>query len=484
MFWHIVKREIYDNMTSLRFGFTVILLVLLMVINAVTFMTKGYKGSIERYREGTAESLGKLSANCSSVYNLVLEGPGDLYKKPSPLTFCADGEEENIPGTAQGGPGRWGSSWSSNGFEYSARGVWRMRYPSSDRNLKNIMPRYLKTDWAFIIGVLVSFVGILFTFDSISGEKERGTLRLILSNAVPRTSVILGKFAGAFISIMLPLFIAILLNLLIINISGVVELDAGHWSKIGLMVLISTIYTAIFICLGIFVSVRCERSSTSLLILLLTWVVFVVLMPNILGTISSGLKKVPSTDEISRRKQTTKEELHKRYVARGLLKVAPSRENPDMKAIQLWADYLNEERRAEEKIMDEHLDAQLAQIQLARQITRISPTAIYRYTLESISNTGFERHRKFIANVRVYRDMFWEYIKSEDQRDPDSLHVYFVREGVSDKPANFNNAPRFTEYLTLTGALHDALLDIAILALFAVFFFMASHISFIRADVK
>ena len=484
MFWHITKREIYDNMTSLRFGFTVILLVLLMVINAITFMTKGYKNNIEGYRRGTAESLEKLRGNCSSVYNLVLKGPGTLYKKPSPLTYCADGEEENIPDTAQGRGGGWDSNWGRNGFEYSAEGFWRMYYPSSDRNLKNIMPKYLKTDWAFIIGVLVSFVGILFTFDSISGEKERGTLRLILSNAVPRSSVILGKFLGAFISIMLPLVIAILLNLLIINISGVIQLDAAHWGKIGLIALISTIYTAIFICLGIFVSLRCFRSSTSLLILLLAWVVFVVLMPNILGTISSGLKKVPSTDEISRRKQTTKEELHKRYVARGLLKVAPSRENPDMKAIQLWADYLNEERRAEEKIMDEHLDAQLAQIQLARQITRISPTAIYRYTLESISNTGFERHRKFIANVRVYRDMFWEYIKSEDQKDPDSLYVYFVREGVSDKPANFNNAPRFTEYLTLTGALHDALLDIAILALFAVFFFMASHISFIRADVK
>jgi ABC-type transport system involved in multi-copper enzyme maturation permease subunit len=471
-------------MTSLRFGFTMILLVLLMVINAVTFMTKSYKESIHRYREGTAKSLEEMKGNCSSVYNLVLKGPGDLYKEPSPLTFCADGEEENIPDTAQGRGAGWSSSWGRNGFKYSAHGFWRMYYPSFDRNLKNIMPRYLKTDWAFIIGVLVSFLGILFTFDSISGEKERGTLRLIMSNAIPRSIVILAKFAGAFISIMLPLLIAILLNLLIINISGVVELDAGHFCKIGLIALISTIYIAIFICLGIFVSVRCERSSTSLLILLLTWVIFVVLMPNILGTISSGFKKVPSTDFISRRKQTTKEELLKSYDAKGLFNVAPSRKNPDMKAIQLWADYLNEEREAEEKIMDEHLDAQLAQIQLARQITRISPTAIYRYALESLSNTGFERHRKFIANVRVYRDMFWEYIKEEDKKDRDSLHVYFVREGVSDKPANFNNAPRFTEYLTLTGALHDALLDIAILALFALFFFMASHISFIRADVK
>jgi len=484
MFWQIAKREIYDNMTSLRFGFTVILLVLLMVINAATFMTKGYKESIESYREGTAKSLDKLKGNCSSVYNLVLRGPGDLHKEPSPLTFCADGGEENIPGHADGRSPGWGSGWGRNGFRYSAEGFWRMYYPSSDRNLKNIMPDYLKTDWAFIIGVLVSFAGILFTFNAISGERERGTLRLTLAGAVPRSSVIFGKFAGAFISVMLPLLIAILLNLLIINVSGAAQLDGGHWSRIGMIVLISAIYIAIFVCLGIFISARCSRSSTSLLTLLLIWVIFVVLMPNILGSISSGLRKVPSADEISRLKESAKDDLWKRYEDRGLFKVAPSRENPDMGAVRLWAECLDEERQTEERIMDEHLDDQLAQIQLARQITRISPTAIYQYALESVSNTGFERHRKFIANVRVYRDRFWEYIKSEDQKDPDSLHVYFVREGISDKPATFDNAPRFTESFTLGGALQDALLDIATLTLFAVFLFMAAYISFIRADVK
>ena len=207
-------------------------------------------------------------------------------------------------------------------------------------------------------------------------------------------------------------------------------------------------------------------------------------MPNILGSISSGLKEVPSTDEVSRRKDSEKDDLWKRYEDRGLLKVAPSRENPNMEAINLWADYLNEERQTEERIMDDQLDAQLAQIQIARQITRISPTAIYRYALESISNTGFERHRKFIANVRMYRNRFWDYIKSEDQKDRDSLHVYFVREGISEKEANFDNAPRFTESFALADALQDSLLNIAILAIFAVFFFMAAYISFIRADVK
>jgi ABC-type transport system involved in multi-copper enzyme maturation permease subunit len=425
-----------------------------------------------------------LKGKCGSMYELMTGGPGRLHKEPSPLTFCADGEEENIPGSVSGRGSGWNMSWGFDSFKYSTRGLWRMYYPSSDRNLKNIMPGYLKTDWAFIIGVLVSFAGILFTFDAISGEKERGTLRLILAGSVSRSSVVFGKFAGAFISIMLPMSIAILLNLLVINLSGTVQLDAGHWARVGVTALISTIYACIFICLGIFVSAHCSRSRASLLTLLLIWVVFVVLMPSILGSISSGLRKVPSADEISRRKESARDDVWKRYRERRLFRVAPSRENPDMGVLGIWAECLDEEQQTQERIMDEHLDDQLAQIQLARQITRISPTAIYRYVLENMSNTGFERHRKFIANVRVYRDRFWEYIRSEDQKDSDSLHVYFVREGVSDKPASFDNAPRFTESFALVGALHDALLDIAILSFFAVFFFMAAYVSFVRADVR
>jgi hypothetical protein len=91
----------------------------------------------------------------------------------------------------------------------------------------------IKTDWAFTIGVRVSFVAILFTFDTIAGEKQQGTLRLVLAGVVPRSSVVLGKFAGTLISISLPLIIAILLNLLIINVFGSVQLSAGHWGRIG-----------------------------------------------------------------------------------------------------------------------------------------------------------------------------------------------------------------------------------------------------------
>ncbi len=496
MFWHIARREIHDNMTSLRFGLTVIALVSLMVINALVFTTKGYKERMDQYRENVAGASEKLRENCSSLQTLITKGPGTPQKEPSPLAFCADGGEDDIPGEII--VRRRGLPWGPSSLSYRVGNLWRMYYTgrqelgpsyinyyvSLDRNLRKVMPDYLKTDWAFIIGVLVSFLGILLTHDSISGEKERGILRLILGSSVSRSSVILGKFVGAFISIMLPLSVAILLNLLIVNVSGATVLGVGHWGSIGMIALVSVVYVSVFICLGILVSAFCSRSRTSLLILLLIWVVFVVLMPNMLGSIFSGLKEIPSEDEVFQRVRTGRDDLLRRYANRGLFQAFPSREDPDMKAMRLWADYLDEDRQVEESIMDRYVGDQLEQIHTARQITRISPTAIYRYALESLSGTGLERHRDFIRNVRIYRDIFWEYIRSEDAGDPDSLHVYFVREGVSDKPANFDNAPRFAENLSLTGMLHDALLDMAILSVLAIFLFMASYISFMRADVR
>ena len=41
---------------------------------------------------------------------------------------------------------------------------------------------------------MLSFLALVFTFDAISGEVERGTLRLTLSNSVARGTVLAGKF--------------------------------------------------------------------------------------------------------------------------------------------------------------------------------------------------------------------------------------------------------------------------------------------------
>ena len=73
-------------------------------------------------------------------------------------------------------------------FVYSTHliGVWKLKYPDANINMKDVGPNISQVDWAFIIGYVLSLIALLFTFDAISGERERGTLRLMLANSIPR----------------------------------------------------------------------------------------------------------------------------------------------------------------------------------------------------------------------------------------------------------------------------------------------------------
>ena len=51
-------------------------------------------------------------------------------------------------------------------------------------------------DLVFIIGVFLSLMVFLLSYDSISGEREEGTLRLVFSYNVPRDTFLLGKYIG------------------------------------------------------------------------------------------------------------------------------------------------------------------------------------------------------------------------------------------------------------------------------------------------
>jgi ABC-type transport system involved in multi-copper enzyme maturation permease subunit len=63
----------------------------------------------------------------------------------------------------------------------------------------------------------------MFVFDAICGEKERGTLKVLLSNSVPRDLVLLGKWIGGYISLAIPFLIALLGGIAYVYITGALQ---------------------------------------------------------------------------------------------------------------------------------------------------------------------------------------------------------------------------------------------------------------------
>ena len=475
--WHIAKRELYDNLHSLRFALTTVLLLALMLTNAVVHLREHPK-RIQKYRETVAEHRNRLTSQAEeSLYRLAQQGPGHLYKKPSSLRFCAEGGEDFLSRRAGGGNFRWSTD--------TLESFWILEYPSVTPNLRNINPTITKVDWGFIIGYVLSLVALLFTFDAVSGERERGTLRLTLANPIPRHTVLFGKFLGALISVSIPFTFAVLMNLLVISTSSAVHLGTEAWVRLGIIFCIALLYTCFFLGLGLLVSSRVQRSAVSLVVLLLVWVTLVVFMPSTLASIAGGVSQPMTSDEFRERTDKLSDDTWDQYRDRLGEYYSRSGEDrgPASEKVQIEGKFVTTESEGQERLHEEHLTQQIAQVKLARTTTRISPVAIVNHLLESYAGTGFERHLQFLENIKSYAHQFRIFIADTDSADPKSLHIFGVSRGMSQKPVSPEAVPKFEDVLSLSRDFNAAAVDLLLLTLFVIVLLSGAYLAFVRVEV-
>ena len=467
---------------TLRFVLMIILLPVLMVANALIygFGDSGYKEEVNTYHRAMESRLSYVKSNAQeSLGKLAMRGPGEIYKQPSPFKFCADGVDELIPrsipivgsGAARGGGVTTAYHW---------RELWALEYLPSNHG--SDATTLIKIDWVFI-GIFMSFFVILFTFDAIAGERAQGTLSLMMSNQISRGQMLFAKYLGAFFTLMVPLAIGILMNLLIIYLSESIPLSSGDWLRILGMVGLFALHISIFIFLGLFFSSRVSNAITSLVWLLLTWVCLAFIFPSLLGLFVGTLDPIPSIEIISSRKRTQLANIEDEFRPMELLEVtklseAPSPDNPS--AARRWATYFTRRYETRTQIADTHVDQQFRQVRLARELTQISPIVCFQYAMEGLANTGIVSYMNFVKQVRRYRQTFIDFIKTEDRNDPESLHIYPVREGLSQKPVDPNAVPRFEE----RPSYQSVIFPVALLILFNIVFFTAAQLSFLKCDLK
>ena len=237
---------------------------------------------------------------------------------------------------------------------------------------------------------------------------------------------------------------------------------------------------SIFIALGLLISARVNQPEISLTILLLIWVVFVVLTPNTLGSIVSGLKPAQTREEFYIRFGKQYEVLDTRYeMPSGL----PTRQVPPTIGTEKWAKYITAEAKLWERLRVERLKTQIDRIQFVCSVARVSPASIVQYAVESLAGTGLSRHLQFLDGVRRYAAQYREFLISADQADPDSPHLYFVRQGMSEKPVPYSAIPKFEDRIVLRESINAAIMDTLLLVLFLVVLFSGALLAFVRVDV-
>ena len=118
-----------------------------------------------------------------------------------------------------------------------------------------------------------------------------------------------------------------------------------------------------------------------------------------------------------------------------------------------------------------------------RAVIRISPVTIVQHLLESFAGTGFGRHLQFLENVKSYAQEFRGFIIDTDRADPESLHIFGIRTGMSQKPVPSEAIPKFEDTLSLSKDFNAAATEFLLLALFVVVLLSGASLAFVRVEI-
>ena len=397
----IIRKEMLENLFSYKFSIIVILSTILILVS-IFVMYGDYCLAMENY-----ELLQPKS------------GEDFVIIQPTPLSIFAKGLEDNLRLSYEEDDGQ-------------------INVSKKQQSVNKLFKLFTAPDLLYIVKVILSLCAMLFAFDIVCGEKETGTLRQTISNTVKRPILIIGKWIGGFTSFILPFFIAVLFGTILVTISPIVDMNGEDWTKLGLFLLSSVIYLAVFFSLGLLISSLTHQSSTSLVISLFVWTMLVFLIPNLGNILARQFVEIPTVQQLKLKSDQV-------WVSSIFENINSSKSGHSERiggSDRIKAEY--------DKLIEDCRNSVNRLVKVSQSITRISPAAIFTYLATDIMTTGISEEQKLKSAVLQYDDGGFSYQRSS------------VKEVLS------------------SGGLSNGL----ILILFNILFFVSGYVAFLRYDVR
>jgi len=134
----------------------------------------------------------------------------------------------------------------------------------------------------------VPLIALLMSYDSIVGERERGTLMLLLAHPLARWQVLAGKFLGQLLLLSIAIVIGYGLAGLAIALHDGGEFAEQAWLPFAGLLISSVLLGAVFLALGLAVSAGVGERGTAAGLAIGIWVLFVLVYDlGLLGLLTS-----------------------------------------------------------------------------------------------------------------------------------------------------------------------------------------------------
>lgn len=482
MFWTLIRREILMNLMTFRF-LVAILACLSLVLSSSVVLTSDYTRRLANYNTAITEHHQRnFSARTYSYLSVYLDRP------PNPLSIFNQGLDTRTANVVQIQRGK---------VPY----LWKNDYRSTDYDnpFRHLLA---ELDIVSLFQVLLSLLALVFAYDAITGEREAGTLRLMLANPMSRGFILFSKYVGAMTCLLVPFFVSFLLALLLQLQSGVIPYTNDDALRIGGIFVTTLIYVSTFYLVGLLISSTMHRTATSLIFSVFVWMVFTLLYPNMslfmvnrFVEIDEKLEQVNrEIDQIWEQFDREKREYPDPLASascrgwRGTDEGRDCREialefEPEIPAAKAYYKSLVPLRiRTAETVWQARkqalLNTYIRKSNMAQNTLRFSPAGLYQLTTEAWAGTSLFDIENFFVQARQYRQTVIDYFYDKNAF---SSRQWFA----SDKgTVSWEDLPRFSyQRLSAWDTAARALPDLLLLALLNLLLFFTTFLIFIRQEV-
>jgi hypothetical protein len=228
------------------------------------------------------------------------------------------------------------------------------------------------------------------------------------------------------------------------------------------------------------ISTLTHRSSTSLVLSFLVWVLLVLVIPNTAPIVARAAAAVPAAGVIASQREAIQREVWQEMRSR-------MRQVSRDERRQLRDEARQRISSETDKLMADYLEKVDAQIEVSILLARISPSANYVYATAGLAGSGLNDFSGLRQYIQRYRDEFVGWLREEQQRrnrEAEGISDPSERQEITDAPVDPDDLP---QYAPPRGSLGHVLVaaqtDLLILLMFNVIFFLGAYMKFLRYDL-
>ena len=270
----LLIQEFLQQVKSFKFSLMVVLTLIVTVFTAYVQVID-FK---ERYQNYQTEALKTTKEAKEACTFAELQVP--VIIPPNPLSIFSKGLDEK----------------AGNKIVISMEDLPVLETVSQKKN--PFMVIFMNFDLVSIVKIILSLMAVYLIADTISGEREEETLKMVFMNRITRLEFFLAKYVAALIVITIPLLGIFLFSSVFISLQPLIQLTAMQWFRIFLIFLSALGFLSIFILIGLWISMKSLSSSQAMIYGLLFWITVVFVYPNLSVYVVSRIVNTPSQEEL------------------------------------------------------------------------------------------------------------------------------------------------------------------------------------------